>query len=101
MTTKTHLRCRTVRPGGHQCEKAALGGNDRCHTHERDRLHRGGVINAPAVIEISLLDNHAAIQAGFTDVARALAAGTIDHATARLLIAAKLIILTLTYATKH
>ncbi len=87
MIPEVHLRCRTVRPGGRRCEKAALGGNDRCHTHERDRLHRGDVINAPAVIEISLLDNHAAIQAGFTDVSRALLAGTLDHATARLLIA--------------
>jgi hypothetical protein len=38
---------------------------------------------SPAIIEIPILDNYAAVQVVFTDVARALAAGTLDINIAR------------------
>jgi hypothetical protein len=74
-------RCRTLRPSGYQCEAPALRGGDRCFAHKRDRQRR----TAPAALEIPLLDSHAAIQAAATDIARAVAAGTLDLNAARIL----------------
>jgi hypothetical protein len=85
-TAETLQRCRTIRPSGHQCQNAALSGHDQCFIHGRDRRRLRNVRYSPAVIEIPLLDNCAAIQIVCTDVARALAAGTIDHATARFIV---------------
>jgi len=77
-TTQPRQRCRHLQPSGHQCPSAALNGHRDCYVHGSDRRRRGNVSQAPAVIEIPLLDNRAAIQAVCTDLARALAAGTID-----------------------
>jgi hypothetical protein len=81
--TETRQRCRTLRPSGHQCRAAALRGHDHCFFHGRDSRRLRNVKYSPAVIEIPLLDNHAAIQVVCTDVARALAAGTLDINIAR------------------
>jgi hypothetical protein len=84
-TTEIRQRCRTVRPDGHQCPDAALSGHEQCYPHGRDRRRLRNIRYAPAVIEIPLLDNRAAIQVVCTDVARAIAAGTIDFVAARLI----------------
>ena len=80
---ETRQRCRTIRPSGHQCPSAALRGHEHCFFHGRDRRRLRNVRYSPAIIEIPILDNYAAVQVVCTDVARALAAGTIDIHIAR------------------
>jgi hypothetical protein len=80
---ETRQRCRTIRPSGHQCPSAALRGHEHCFFHGRDRRRLRNVRYSPAVIEIPILDNYAAVQVVCTDVARALAAGTLDIHIAR------------------
>ncbi|MBB6144042.1 hypothetical protein HNQ77_001994 [Silvibacterium bohemicum] len=79
--SKVRRRCRALRPSGYQCEAPALRGGDHCFAHDRDRRRR----TAPAALEIPLLDSHAAIQTAATDIARAVAAGTLDLNAARIL----------------
>ena len=88
MTAETRQRCRTIEPSGYQCSSAALSGHEQCFVHGRDHRRRLSLQSSPAPIEIPLLDNPAAIQIVTSDICRALLAGTIDHATVRLLLAA-------------
>ena len=76
-------RCRSIGPHGRQCPDPALRDGFFCYTHRRDRTRASALCAAPAIIEVPLLDSHAAIQSVATEVARALAAGTIDAAAVR------------------
>ncbi len=72
------MQCRYLKPDGVRCTKAALNGEFYCFHHGRDRRHTRNVRYSPAIIQIPLLDNRAAIQVVLTDLARGLAAGTLD-----------------------
>jgi hypothetical protein len=82
------MQCRYIKSDGHPCRGLALRGHLYCFTHGRDFRRQAAIHCSPAQIQVPRLDNRADIQQLITDVARALAAGTIDHATARLLMAA-------------
>lgn len=90
MTAEPHqkMQCRYIKSDGHPCRGLALRGQNYCFTHGRDLRRYANTSCAPACIHIPRLDNRADILQVVTDIARALAAGTIDHASARLLMAA-------------
>ena len=77
-TTEARQQCRHLQPSGHRCPSAALSGHRDCYVHGSDRRRQANVRQTPAIIEIPHLDNRAAIQAVCTDLARGLAAGTLD-----------------------
>ena len=81
------MQCRYIKSSGHPCRGLALRGQLYCFTHGRD--HRRSHISArmPTRIEIPRLDNRDDIQQVLTDLARAIAAETIDQGVARMLIA--------------
>ena len=87
-TAEVRLRCRHLQPSGHKCPSPALSGHPHCYIHGSDRRRLRNVKVVPAVIDIPLLDNHIAIQAVCTDIARALVAGTLDINTARQILSA-------------
>jgi hypothetical protein len=79
--------CRYIKSDGYPCRGVAIRGQLYCHSHGRD-LRRYRQLSAATPIYIPRLDNRADIQQVATDVARALAASVIDHASARLILAA-------------
>jgi hypothetical protein len=76
------MQCRYLKPDGVRCIKPALNNEFYCFHHGRDRRHTRNTRFSPAIIQIPLLDNRAAIQVVLTDIARGLAAGTLDLRTA-------------------
>jgi hypothetical protein len=90
MTTEApqKMQCRYIKSDAFQCRGLAIRGQLYCHSHGRDLRRRTRTATSPAWIEIPRLDNRADIQLVIADVARAVAAGTIDHNSARLLMAA-------------
>jgi hypothetical protein len=81
--TPQQQRCRYLASDGLQCRHRSLAGHHWCYQHQQDRqnLRR---LHAP-VLEIPLLDSHAAIQTACTGVARALLSGSLDPSAARVL----------------
>lgn len=86
MSEEIKKQCRYLRPDGVQCLRPALRNEAYCFHHGRDRRHTRYTRTSPALIQIPLLDNRAAIQTVLTDVARALAAGTLEVAISRELV---------------
>ena len=72
------MQCRYLKPDGVRCTKPALNREFYCFHHGRDRRHTRNALFSPAIIQVPLLDNRAAIQVVLTDIARSLAAGTLD-----------------------
>jgi hypothetical protein len=92
MTTPTaeaprKLYCRYIKSDGLPCRGVAIRGQLYCYSHGRDLRRYATASCTSAQIHVPRLDNRADIQQLVTDVARALAAGALDHATARLLMA--------------
>jgi len=89
MTAEPHqkMQCRYLKASGEPCRGLALRGQLYCFTHGRDLRRYANTSGTPVHIHVPRLDNRADIQQLLTDVARAVASATIDHAAARLLLA--------------
>jgi hypothetical protein len=81
------LYCRYIKSDGLPCRGVAIRGQLYCYSHGRDLRRYANASCSSGQIYIPRLDNRADIQQLVTDVARALAAGALDHSTARLLMA--------------
>jgi hypothetical protein len=79
------MQCRYLKSSGHPCRGLALRGQPYCFSHGRDLRRYANTSCSPARIHIPRLDNRDDIQQVLTDLARAIAAETIDHHLARLL----------------
>jgi hypothetical protein len=78
--------CRHIKASGTKCEAPALKVEQFCYFHSRSRAHARRHVDHYQAIEIPLLEDRSAIQHALTEVARAVARGSIDPKRAGLLL---------------
>ncbi|GGH08272.1 hypothetical protein [Silvibacterium dinghuense] len=76
-------RCQYLRAAGHPCPRRALRGELYCYAHGYDLRRQ---LRSPGRLHIPLLEDRSDLVHLYTDIARAIADGTLDDKRARLLL---------------